>query len=66
MVLARLYVIATVIGLAVHLRKSGAAFCAYLQRKFPEFENFLVMEAVVPDVTARPQKTMKQLSYMCR
>ena len=41
------------------------AFCAYLSRKFPEYQAFAVVEALVPSVLERPQRTLRRLAYRC-
>lgn len=41
------------------------AFCAYLKRKFPAYEGFLIMEAWHPSVTKAPKRVIRQLAYRC-
>lgn len=40
-------------------------FCRYLQRKFPEYEGFLVMEAYTPSVSKQPDQVLRRLAYRC-
>ena len=41
------------------------AFCAYLHRKFPYFERFIVAYAHYPSVTERPFEQLQALAYEC-
>lgn len=42
------------------------AFCAYLRRKFPEYEAFAVAEVWIPLVLEKPHQERRALSYPCR
>ena len=46
--------------------RRGPSFCAYLARKFPQYESFVVAKVVVPEVTAVPQRVLRQGVYRCR
>lgn len=49
---------------AVHPRNSRR-FCSYLARKFPEYQAFSVVEAWIPSVLEKPQRTLRQVAYQC-
>ena len=40
-------------------------FCAFLRRKFPEYQDFAVFEAITPSVLDKPRKTLYRLAYKC-
>ena len=40
-------------------------FCAFLRRKFPEHDGFIVAYADCPDVTEQPQRTFRRVMYQC-
>lgn len=42
------------------------SFCPYLQRKFPAYEDFLVVAAEYPDLIAAPERLLRQPLYRCR
>lgn len=42
------------------------AFCPYLRRKFPAYEDFLVVAAAYPDLIATPDRLLRQPLYRCR
>ncbi len=41
-------------------------FCPYLHRKFPAFEDFLVVAAEYPDLITSPDRLLRQPMYRCR
>ena len=41
------------------------AFCKYLNRKFPEFDNFLVVAVSYSSLTSKPQKRFEKIIYQC-
>ena len=41
------------------------AFCAYLHRKFPRYDEFAVVYATYPDVTHQPDAIERQIVYRC-
>lgn len=41
-------------------------FCAFLKRKFPYFDGFMVMYANYPSVTTQPLLKEQRLAYECR
>ena len=40
-------------------------FCAYLQRKFPQYERFAVLYGHYPDVVKEPKRIERQVAYRC-
>ena len=42
------------------------SFCAFLRRKFPYFESFLVTYVNYPSVTERPFEQLQTIAYECR
>jgi hypothetical protein len=40
-------------------------FCRYLQRKFPQYDRFLVAYSAYPDLLSAPTQTAAQLAYAC-
>ena len=41
-------------------------FCRYIERKFPEFDNFLVTLVYYPSVVKSPRLYVEQPMYQCR
>ena len=41
-------------------------FCRYLMRKFPAYDEFLVVYAQYPDVANQPDTVYRQVAYRCR
>ena len=41
-------------------------FCAYLRRKFPQYEAFTIMHGAYPDLVNRPNERLYQIAYRCR
>ena len=41
-------------------------FCRYLSRKFPGYDDFLVVYAEYPDVVNRPTRILRQPVYRCQ
>jgi hypothetical protein len=48
----------------LHPREAGP-FCAYLKRKFPEYDGFSVMQAVYPSNIRYPDRRILKVSYDC-
>ena len=46
-------------------RNRGQAFCRYLHRKFPDYEQFAVVHAEYPDVLETPDRVLRQVAYRC-
>lgn len=46
-------------------RHSEASFCRYLKRKFPQYDSFVIMEAIYPSSIRYPDKRMLRLAYQC-
>ena len=44
----------------------GNAFCGYLRRKFPQYDNFAVVQVYYPSVTKDPGKKLYQVVYKYR
>ena len=42
------------------------AFCRYLKRKFPSYDDFLVAYAEYPDVVETPNRILRQPVYRCQ
>ena len=42
------------------------AFCSYLRRKFPHYDEFAVVYAVYPDVVTQPTESQRQVVYRCQ
>jgi len=40
-------------------------FCRFLQRKFPEFDNFLVTAVYYPSIVKAPHKRLQRVVYQC-
>jgi hypothetical protein len=45
--------------------EDGPAFCAYLRRKFPEYDRFAVLYGQYPDLVRRPDEINRQVVYRC-
>ena len=45
--------------------QAAPPFCAYLERKFPQYDAFAVTYAVYPDIIGRPGEKSAQLAYRC-
>lgn len=43
----------------------GPAFCRYLRRKCPEYEEFAVVYAQRPDVVRSPDRVVRKVVYRC-
>ncbi len=43
----------------------GPGFCRYLERKFPEYDGFAVVEVWIPSVVQKPHRHLRRLSYRC-
>lgn len=43
----------------------GQAFCRYLRRKFPQYDNFAVVQVYYPSVSKNPGQKMYQVVYKC-
>ena len=41
-------------------------FCQFLERKFPTFDNFLIVANEYPSVTKEPFKKLQQIMYKCK
>jgi hypothetical protein len=41
------------------------SFCRYLRRKFPEYQGFVVKEAITPSVTKARDYVIRQTAYQC-
>ena len=46
-------------------RNRGQAFCRYLHRKFPDYEQFTVVHAEYPDLLEAPDRVLRQVAYRC-
>ena len=44
---------------------SAPSFCRYLRRKFPQYDDFAVVEAAYPDVIRAPTQVMGRIAYEC-
>ena len=42
------------------------AFCRFLRRKFPMYEDFLVVYAEYPDVVNTPERILRRPAYRCQ
>jgi hypothetical protein len=40
-------------------------FCGFLERKFPGYDGFDVVEAWIPDVTEKAPRILRQVAYKC-
>ncbi|MBI4341229.1 MAG: hypothetical protein HY598_02985 [Candidatus Omnitrophica bacterium] len=45
--------------------RAARPFCAYLTRKFPDYEAFVVVYAQYPDVVDEPDTVWRQTAYQC-
>lgn len=50
---------------AVHEQSNRQSFCGYLKRRFPEYQRFVIMFEVYPDMVHKPQLRQKKISYQC-
>ena len=41
------------------------SFCKFLQRKFPDFDNFLVTVVYYPSITKTPHRAIQKVIYQC-
>ena len=46
-------------------REAPKTFCAYLARKFPAYEEFVVVYGQYPDVVKEPETIWRQVAYRC-
>ena len=53
------------VRVGVLYQERGAAFCRYLQRKFPAYDNFVVVHGRYPDVINTPDHIQRQGLYRC-
>ncbi len=44
----------------------GQSFCTYLQRKFPQYDNFGIVQVYYPSVSKEPDKKILKMVYKCR
>ena len=51
---------------SVLFQAQAPAFCSYLRRKFPHYDEFAVVYAVYPDVITKPTESQRQLVYRCQ
>ena len=42
------------------------SFCRFLHRKFPSYDEFLVVYAQYPDLVTTPDRILRQLAYRCQ
>ena len=47
-------------------RESSRAFCAFLKRKFPYFDTFLVTYAEYPSLVKQPFEKLQSVAYECK
>ena len=47
-------------------RADKASFCRFLRRKFPSYDEFLVVYAQYPDLIMTPDRILRQLAYRCQ
>jgi len=47
-------------------RSDAPAFCRYLKRKFPAYDEFAVVYAQYPDVVETPDRILRQIAYRCQ
>jgi hypothetical protein len=46
-------------------RGDAQSFCQFLHRKFPSYEEFLVVYALYPDFVSTPDHILRYLAYRC-
>ena len=46
-------------------REMAQPFCQFLQRRFPKYEKFLVVQAYYPSITQEPAKRYEEVLYQC-
>lgn len=46
-------------------KKKGPMFCGYLKRKFPYFDQFVVISYYYPSITKEPHDRLQQVQYRC-
>ena len=44
---------------------SAPSFCRYLRWKFPDYDNFAIVEAGLPDVVKTPDRAFGRIVYTC-
>ena len=42
------------------------AFCRFLRRRFPSYEEFAVLAAQYPDIVTEPNRILRGLAYRCQ
>ena len=47
-------------------RGDAQSFCRFLRRKFPSYDEFLVIYAQYPDLVSTPDRILRQLAYRCQ
>ena len=47
-------------------RGDAQSFCRFLRRKFPSYDQFLVVYAQYPDVIKTPDRVLRQVAYRCQ
>ena len=47
-------------------RGDAQSFCRFLRRKFPSYDQFLVVYAAYPDVIKTPDRVLRQVAYRCQ
>jgi len=47
-------------------RVDAQSFCRFLRRKFPSYDEFLVVYAQYPDLITTPDRILRQLAYRCQ
>ncbi len=58
----------------IHRNVLGAVFaeglrgqvCAFLERKFPDFDNFIITGVLYPSVTKTPNRRIQKVIYECK
>ena len=47
-------------------RGDAQSFCRFLRRKFPGYDQFLVVYAEYPDVINTPDRVLRRVAYQCQ
>jgi len=47
-------------------RGDARSFCRFLQRKFPSYDEFLIVAAQYPDLIETPDRVLRQVAYRCQ
>ena len=47
-------------------REAPRPFCGFLHRKFPGYDQFLIVHAEYPDLISAPDRVLRRVAYQCQ